>query len=245
MILANLVKAIREQNYYAVFLEFVIVIAGVVIGFQVTAWNEARADRAAERNYLVRLHHDMERSICPLQFDLLLITGWNEQARQTLDALLTKEPDAVAGNGVELVVATRIRTVSLFRATLNELVNGGQMHMIADPALRARIADTDAQFNQLNEMIDILIAAQPGYVGQVQNRLRPVVGADGDTVTYDFDALAEDEEFLNALGHALRYTRFNRIWISEMIGVADELRIELAEEIGADTGEIVCDKATS
>ena len=32
MILTNLVKAIREQNYYAVVLEFLIVIAGVVIG---------------------------------------------------------------------------------------------------------------------------------------------------------------------------------------------------------------------
>lgn len=32
MILQNISKAIREQNYYAVALEFVIVIAGVVIG---------------------------------------------------------------------------------------------------------------------------------------------------------------------------------------------------------------------
>ena len=40
MILANLTKAIREQNYYAVVLEFLIVIAGVVIGFQITAWYE-------------------------------------------------------------------------------------------------------------------------------------------------------------------------------------------------------------
>ena len=37
MILQNLTKAIREQNYYAVVLEFLIVIAGVVIGFQITA----------------------------------------------------------------------------------------------------------------------------------------------------------------------------------------------------------------
>ena len=40
MILPNLTRAIREQNYYAVVLEFLIVIAGVVIGFQITAWND-------------------------------------------------------------------------------------------------------------------------------------------------------------------------------------------------------------
>ena len=46
MILARLSRAVREQNWFAVVLEFVIVIAGVVIGFQVTAWNAERAERA-------------------------------------------------------------------------------------------------------------------------------------------------------------------------------------------------------
>ena len=35
MILQNISKAIREQNWFAVVFEFVIVIAGVVIGFQI------------------------------------------------------------------------------------------------------------------------------------------------------------------------------------------------------------------
>jgi len=41
MILSRISRAVREQNWFAVVLEFVIVIAGVVIGFQVTA-NERR-----------------------------------------------------------------------------------------------------------------------------------------------------------------------------------------------------------
>ncbi|MEE2525725.1 hypothetical protein V0U79_05050 [Hyphobacterium sp. HN65] len=50
MILQNIARAIREQNYYAVAMEFIIVLAGVVIGFQVNGWNERRheAVRAAE-----------------------------------------------------------------------------------------------------------------------------------------------------------------------------------------------------
>ena len=42
MILARLTRAMRQQNWFAVALEFVIVILGVVIGVQVTAWNSAR-----------------------------------------------------------------------------------------------------------------------------------------------------------------------------------------------------------
>lgn len=60
MILQNISKAIREQNYYAVALEFVIVIAGVVIGFQIQGWAELRADRRIEGRMLERLHQEVQ-----------------------------------------------------------------------------------------------------------------------------------------------------------------------------------------
>ncbi|GJL97865.1 MAG: hypothetical protein DHS20C06_16820 [Hyphobacterium sp.] len=59
MILARITRAIREQNWFAVALEFIIVIAGVVIGFQVTAWNAERAEMAAETVIIERLHADI------------------------------------------------------------------------------------------------------------------------------------------------------------------------------------------
>ncbi len=40
-------------------LEVCVVIVGVVIGFQVTAWGQARADQAREQGYLERIHEDL------------------------------------------------------------------------------------------------------------------------------------------------------------------------------------------
>ncbi|MGJ3232210.1 MAG: hypothetical protein ACFE0P_10460 [Oceanicaulis sp.] len=61
MILSNISKAIREQNWFAVVLEFVIVIAGVVIGFQINAWNKARAERALGQTYKTLIVGEIER----------------------------------------------------------------------------------------------------------------------------------------------------------------------------------------
>jgi len=58
MILTRLSHAIRTQNWFAVVLEFVIVIAGVVIGFQVTTWNAERQDRTLEAGIICRLVDD-------------------------------------------------------------------------------------------------------------------------------------------------------------------------------------------
>ncbi len=240
MILQRISKAVREQNWFAVTLEFVIVIAGVVIGFQITEWRGAQANRESESIYLARLHQDMVQSTCTLRLDAYASNNWHTRARRTLDAFLTHDPEAIDDTGFELIASTRVRTSSLNRATLNELVNGGQMNLIADDALRARIAQADAEFSSRDELIQVLVGAQDSFVRDVQNRLRPVPG-EVYTITYDFEALANDETFINALGHSLRITHVNIVWLEDLAETADALRIAVAEAIGEDTGPLDCD----
>lgn len=240
MILARLSKAFREQNWFAVAVEFIIVIAGVVIGFQITEWRGQQADRESELIYLVRLHEDMVQSTCALQRNAYASNTWHTRARRTLDALLNNDPEAIDDTGFELIASTRIRTSSLSRATLNELVNGGQMNLITDGALRARIAEADARFSSLDDLIQVLVDAQDSFVRDVQLRLRPVPG-EVYVITYDFDALANDEVFINALGHALRITHINNVWLENLGETADALRVDVAEAIGEDTSPLECD----
>ena len=40
MILSSVVKHVREQNWFAVGVDFLIVVVGVFIGIQVSNWNE-------------------------------------------------------------------------------------------------------------------------------------------------------------------------------------------------------------
>ena len=82
MILARLSAAIRAQNWFAVALEFVIVIAGVVIGFQVTAWNADREAAARVDLALVRLQAETEETIRTLRNRIEV--NAERQADQTL-----------------------------------------------------------------------------------------------------------------------------------------------------------------
>lgn len=85
MILTSLSRALRTQNWLAVFLEFVIVIAGVVIGFQITAWNETRAFRAQERGYLIELRNEIAFNVEQADHR----TVYSRQAIDGVDAVLT------------------------------------------------------------------------------------------------------------------------------------------------------------
>ena len=63
MILQNISRAIREQNYYAVALEFVIVIAGVVIGFQISQIAQNRAEERQVEALLGLIAVEMESNL--------------------------------------------------------------------------------------------------------------------------------------------------------------------------------------
>ncbi|MCR9266507.1 MAG: hypothetical protein NXI03_02970, partial [Alphaproteobacteria bacterium] len=59
MILSRISRALKDQNWLAVGIEFVIVILGVVIGFQISNWNQVQSDRRGETELLRRLHNDL------------------------------------------------------------------------------------------------------------------------------------------------------------------------------------------
>ncbi|MEE2525925.1 hypothetical protein V0U79_06070 [Hyphobacterium sp. HN65] len=67
MILARLSHAFRTQNWFAVAVEFLIVIAGVVIGFQIQGWNETRQGQARVAQALERLQQETEQNISGLR----------------------------------------------------------------------------------------------------------------------------------------------------------------------------------
>ena len=75
-ILGRLAEAVRQQNWFAVALELVIVVAGVVIGFQVTAWGQARTARDTEARSLREIRDALARDLKDVRFNI----GYHEQA---------------------------------------------------------------------------------------------------------------------------------------------------------------------
>src|SRR3954466_519228 len=64
MILRRVVEHAKTQNWFAVTLDFFIVVIGVIVALEVANWNQARQDRQEERRYygqlLVDLRSDLE-----------------------------------------------------------------------------------------------------------------------------------------------------------------------------------------
>ena len=59
MILRRVITHVRQQEWTAIAIDFVIVVAGVFVGLQVANWNTDRQNRALAHGYLQRLHHEV------------------------------------------------------------------------------------------------------------------------------------------------------------------------------------------
>lgn len=59
MLLRRVIDHVREQNWFAVGIDFVIVVVGVVIGIEVANWNQERQLAAQERSYLGQLRDEI------------------------------------------------------------------------------------------------------------------------------------------------------------------------------------------
>jgi hypothetical protein len=141
MVLHNLTKAIREQNWFAVGVEFFIVIAGVVIGFQIQGWNEDREDHLEEQRLLVRLHSEVV-GLLEIQAQEYALNGPRDQRLTRVHPLLF---DGIAPRDLTFEECRQIGISHWLSAptdelpVLEEIVSTGRFDLITDETVRTRL----------------------------------------------------------------------------------------------------------
>lgn len=147
MILRRLANALQRQDWAAVVIELTIVVLGIFLGFQLTAWNEAREERAQEALYLQRLEQDFDYIIGRLEAGLAATRASVASGQVLLDYV---EAPAAGGEGPSREVAAaalgRIGTSAVpagRSATFTEMVSSGDLSIIRDDGLRDALFEYD------------------------------------------------------------------------------------------------------
>ncbi len=105
MLLRRITKHVTEQNWFAVFIDFLIVVIGILIAFQITEWNESRGERERVNEILYELRTDLNADInlytAALDSTLNRISAGEYIATLAPDAALTQweEKDKPYQNG--------------------------------------------------------------------------------------------------------------------------------------------------
>ena len=154
MILRSITKHITEQNWFAVCIDFLIVVVGVFIGIQVSNWNQLNIDRQDEAMLLQDLHADVV-SVQNLSKRLIVQRRERfEELSDLVDTFTGGKPTQVFDREVCFtMLASNI--IYIGRAELPSLIqlrSAGRMNIIADAALQRALA----KLTQSREALDIV-----------------------------------------------------------------------------------------
>lgn len=139
MILRRLAQNLREQNWTAIGIEFVLLVLGVFLGIQVANWNEDRLTRAKAEVFTTQLKADVRHESWRYQFLLEYHRDVRAAAEAAVAALSGTEALSNEAFLVNAYRATQYKQNASRRSTYDELVSTGNIGLILDRDLRQNV----------------------------------------------------------------------------------------------------------
>ena len=141
MFLSRIKKHLDEQNWFAVFLDLLIVFLAVFVGLQADNWNQDRIAKSNAKIYYERLIQDLHAEIDTRESRAAYYTQAlkdGEAALQALNQSGNRDDEQLL---IGLYQASQLWNYSPQRATYDELLAIGIANAIPDADVRRRLAN--------------------------------------------------------------------------------------------------------
>jgi len=240
MILRRVIEHFRKQEWTAIFLDFVIVVAGVFIGIQVSNWNAAMAAAQSESKLVARLTNDLGGMRASFREQDLLAARMQQGWIYTLRSLEACEVSAERREAMQFAL-THYQSgfgSEVQRAAFDEMTATGVFSRLADASLQ----------NDTTRLYASLESSALGMLGGRDNQLAAgrvmwksiAFSFERDEPSLDFDSgiLAsfnplEHCDDLELRGAVWEMVDAARDWLAESaatVAVIDDLLLRLEKE---------------
>lgn len=213
MILRRFMQHVREQNWFAVGLDVIVVIVGIFLGLQVQAWYEEQEERVQEKVYLERLHVEVLQSLrfTGANFDELLLAEDYQRNYDLMDTILKvfDGTDTMTELGPEHCMAIMASHIyndqTSFLPTLTELTSSGQLPVIRNEELKIALGNFSLAFDAMHQQANsvrsssrVLPREHPHLI-KLDRKMRNIRLTDEIRHECDYEAMPSDVSFMNDL----------------------------------------------
>ena len=142
MILRRLTEHLKAQNWFAVAIDFTIVVAGVFIGIEVSNWNAARAEQGLALSYLERIADDIDADLADYADRLAYWAAVSDYAAEGLAYAESRDPGGGSPWRILLAFfqASQVAEFYTTSPTWDEMRSAGDLRLIDNIELRSRLA---------------------------------------------------------------------------------------------------------
>ena len=240
MLLRSISKHVKDQNWFAVFLDFFIVVAGILIAFQITNWNDSRDDRNREFEYLVRLHEDFTASALRLGDETQALEQQLKDQATVLVALdsCSLTPDDRPEFERGLVRLGWINSPMYIRRTIDELISSGEMGLIRNKTLRKTIADMTAEIEWRAGVTDAIHRVTEHHRYIVDEHIRYSTSLSGTqtvaSADFDLQQLCQEPKIASAVSNVSLSTRERLGAYGQLLEGYNDVLSQLTKELASE-----------
>lgn len=177
MILRRFIKHVEDENWFAVGLDFFVVVAGIFIGMQVTEWNNSRISDGLETQYLEAFKVDINASKQFLDERLIRI----EKQSQALEIILiagSEGVDDMTDEEAAEYIHNGLNSAAILPVqmrTYEDLKGSNTVSLIKNIELRHKLRELDARILLIRQEeserlktlyghIDPMLLKYPSYI---------------------------------------------------------------------------------
>jgi len=212
MILRSITKHVREQNWLAVGIDFLIVIVGVFIGIQVANWNESRLEAQEEVLLVDRIRADFER----IEEDAERSLAYHQARASDLKILVRSlrrgslaDEDRLAVERA-LFLGPAFQTSADNSGTFTELLSSGRANLLRDKVLLNELVAYEDFMERFSiagaYFVDMALSVLQPFTARFEYDIEGLFFTDSlqlkldqpTIATYDFDAMVADSAFHDA-----------------------------------------------
>lgn len=148
MLLRRITQHVKEQNWFAVGIDFAIVVIGVFVGIQVANWNEARSEVQLGEDYLRGFHADLVADAAMLDAEIEARRSQYRAAETVLEFFdgRAMDPDAFFESYYQALYALSTQPNE---NTLEEVLSSGNLRLIRDAETRAGLLNLYAMYEDI------------------------------------------------------------------------------------------------
>jgi hypothetical protein len=257
MILRSVTEHVKTQNWFAIWLDFFIVVVGVFIGIQVANWNETRVDQQRALGYLERIAADLDADIEAIEDRSAF---WTQVADYGAVGLQYANSGDAGGNSQwQLLLAyfqsSQMAELLLSQSTFDELKSAGELRLIADLDLRSDLAlyylfGAASTVNQRPAYREHVRGVIPVFIQNYiwdtcyaadtrdnQKMLPCASPVDEETAAAVVNKISTDEVLMNELRFWMSSRHVAKIIASNRLELATQLRQDVRRQMGAAPGD--------
>lgn len=215
MLAANAIRHIKQQNWGAAIIDFMVVVTGIFVAIQVNNWNDRQVNKQKEIIILEQLYSDFAKNEDSINSMVMFHKNKAKGLDSLIDMVATGNIDSVSEPAKNALMSMfQMPPISVSMGTYRSLIATGDIGLIQDLQLKTLLIDLDSQLEFEKSMLDyfrqlnnIEIAYVRGLVSVQPNRDKT-----GTFIKVDFERFNIDKNLLTTVANQERnHLVFSRI----------------------------------